>query len=826
MRSLNIRRFLIVAGVHAALSLALQAFLLSCHAPATVWPPAGISLGFLLIWGRQYWLAVSIGAFVCYQQHDGISTLSAALLALVSGSAAWMGAWAIERVGRVRLTLPTVRDMALLAVGGLAVAPLWSALGATLVLIPTQPLGDETLPRAMAWWFTESLGALAFTPLVVAWHGVRDKNRRGALERALFMGATFAVVAALLFVNVGFSSSFAVIALSVVPLVLWGAKRCGMRCTMTLNATIALATAIGFTSGAGLFALSGGPMGAQLFTAWTVIISLIFASSVRERELVVEQLEDSEKRLTSVLNSSQDQIALLAVANGQISSLEIGNHALFSGLRVIAPDLEPQMLIGRSDAEISALLAVSLQTLAPLNNAVNAAINMRRSTQGTFELKTQWGDRVLEATAVPITHEGAVTHVVWQSRDVTDRVHAERSLRASEARWRTLIEASPQYIMLVDSARRLKFINRVADGFSLSQVVGTCIDEYMVDDHSRAVLRENLASVFERGETRSYEIQGYGPQQAPAWYRCDAGPVWDQGRVMSAMIIASDITDQKRAEAARQQLEQQLYQSQKMEALGTLAGGIAHDFNNVLAGIMANAELLRDVVAHDAEGEESIRDILAAGRRARDVVRQILAFSRRQPLERRAVRLSDVILEAMTLLRASLPSTIRLRTTVRAAEVLVLADETQLHQVVMNLATNAAQAIGNKEGEIEFDAAAIEVGHNPSRTPSLAPTTDNGDDARPNLPPGRYAKLVVRDNGPGMDRSTLDRIFDPFFTTKPMGQGTGLGLAVVHGIVTGHNGAIVAQSEVGRGTSMSIFLPLYSAPAAATPTSPPLRAIA
>jgi len=646
---------------------------------------------------------------------------------------------------------------------------------------------------------------------------VRERFPPPSVERTAFFGSSLLIVTVLLFVHVRLSAAFALLALSMVPLVVWSAKRFGMRITTTLNAAIALATAIGFATGLGLIAISAqsGPYAPQLFTAWTVVISLIFASSMRERDLGVAQLRESEARLTSVLNSSQDQIALLAVEDGRVRSLAMGNHALYNGLRAIAPSLNPQDLIGQTGPEVSAQLGEALETLAPLREAVREAIRTGRRTYGTHELKTPWGDRFLEATAVPVQFAGGATHVVWQSRDVTDRVHAERSLRASEARWRSLIEAAPQFITLVDRDIRLLFMNRVAEGFSLKDVIGTSMFDYIQGEAQQAIARENITAVLERGEMRTYELVAMGPNQASRWYECHATPVWDQGRVVAAMLLASDITDQKQAEATRRQLEQQLYQSQKMEALGTLAGGIAHDFNNVLAGIMANAELLKDFVARDQEASDSIRDILAAGRRARDVVRQILAFSRRQPLERRAVRLSDVILEAMTLLRASLNNTIRLRTTVRNEQVRVFADETQLHQVVMNLATNAAQAIGNKDGEIEFDATAVEVGQNGTQ-----PTQTGGGDRRPHLPAARYAVLTVKDNGPGMGRATLDRIFDPFFTTKPMGQGTGLGLAVVHGIVTSHNGAIVADSEVGRGTTISIYLPLHvEAPDAPTPAT-------
>lgn len=823
MRSIQTQRFIWIVALHGGLALVLQVALSAGHARPTVWPPAGVALGLLLVCGRQYWPAIALGEFLCFQIHSGAGLVTSALLGLVAGSAAWLGAWVIQRFGRVRLALPSVRDMALLALGGLAVAPLWSALGATLVLLPTRPASLETLSAAVMWWFADALGALAFTPLVVSWTMVRDRVQRRSVEWMGFVGSTLVVLAFLSFVHVGFSGAFAILAVSVTPLMLWSAKRFGMRITTALSAAVALATAVGFATGLGLFAPSSaaGPWAPQLFTAWTVAIGLVFVASIRERDLVLAQLQASEARLTSVLNSSQDQIALFAVEQGRVHALEMGNRALFSGLRSIAPNLRAEELIGRSGAEISAQLADSLQTLEPLRNAIQESIATGSATQGTHELRTQWGARVVEATTVPVRDQnGSVTHILWQSRDVTARVQAEQSLRASEARWRSLIDASPQFIMLIDRNARLLFINRVAEGYKTADVVGSSMDEYMADDESRAIARANLAAVFENGETRNYETLAFGANQSHRWYSNHAGPVWDQGRVVAAMLLASDITDQKRGEAAKRQLELQLYQSQKMEALGTLAGGIAHDFNNVLAGIMANAELLHDVVAHDQEAVDSIHDILAAGRRARDVVRQILAFSRRQPLERGAVRLSNVILEAMTLLRASLPTTIRLRTTVRADEIRVFADETQLHQVLMNLATNAAQAIGKGEGEIEFDAVAVDIG------PSAAGGTAAAIAGRAHVAPGKYARLIVRDNGPGMEPATLDRIFDPFFTTKPIGQGTGLGLAVVHGIVTSHNGAIVADSEPGRGTTITIFLPLHreSEGASATPAPVALSA--
>jgi len=799
---MQVIRFVWIAVLHGGIALALQLVFHSYGSHAPLWPPSGISLGLLLIWGRQYWPAVFLGAFAGYAASGTWSLTAAFLLSLIAASAVWLGAYVIERIGRVRLTLPSVRDTALLAAGGLVVAPLWSALGSTLVLASTQEHDTLWWSIALRWWSGDALGALAFTPLVVAWHGARERIQRAPVEIIGFAAMALAVLALLLLGQV----PFALLALAIVPLVLWSGRRVGLCVTTALNCAIAMAAALGHASGDGLFALLEGaaPWAPQVFTAWTVSISLIFVASVRERDLVVHRLQASEARLTSVLNSSQDQIALLAVDRGRVSALEMGNRALFSTLRGIAPHLRPEEFIGLSGAQIAERLAPSMEALNPLRKAILDSIATGQTTHGTHELDTPLGGRVIEATTVPMRdHDGVLTHLLWQSRDVTARVEAERSLRASEARWRSLIEASPQFIMLLDPDRRIVFINRVTEGYRESEVLGTLMDDYMIDDANREIARANVRAVFERGETRCYEINAYGANRSGAWYRCHVGPVWDQGRVAAAMLLATDITDQKIAEVSKRQLEQQLYQSQKMESLGTLAGGIAHDFNNVLAGIMANTELLRESVAHDQEALDSIRDMLAAGRRARDVVRQILAFSRRQPLERRAVKVNDVILEAMTLLRASLPTTIRLRTTVRAGPVRVLADETQLHQVLMNLATNAAQAIGENDGEIEFDAIAVKVDH---RGVWIGGGATAG---RPDIPAGDYARLTVKDNGSGMDRATLERIFDPFFTTKPMEQGTGLGLAVVHGIVTNHNGCIVAESELGVGTKITIYLPLW-----------------
>jgi signal transduction histidine kinase/CheY-like chemotaxis protein len=265
------------------------------------------------------------------------------------------------------------------------------------------------------------------------------------------------------------------------------------------------------------------------------------------------------------------------------------------------------------------------------------------------------------------------------------------------------------------------------------------------------------------------------------------------------------------ADAARAALEAQLRESQKMEAIGTLAGGIAHDFNNVLSTILGNAEMARNDSAGLPRVQESLHEIHRAGSRARDLVQQILAFSRRQPTNRQPTDLAKVVTESVRLLRATLPARLTLRVHSEPLLPLVLADATQILQVVLNLVTNAMQAMSAGAGNIriELDAVTLDAALVDSQ-----PALRDLYQARPR----RVVRLSVSDDGPGMDAATLSRVFEPFFTTKPVNEGTGLGLSVVHGIVRGHDGVIVTESRPGEGTRFSIYFPALEA-APSTPES-------
>lgn len=268
----------------------------------------------------------------------------------------------------------------------------------------------------------------------------------------------------------------------------------------------------------------------------------------------------------------------------------------------------------------------------------------------------------------------------------------------------------------------------------------------------------------------------------------------EDGRAYRILGTIKDISMRVYAEEERQQLERQMQHSQRMESLGVLAGGIAHDFNNILTAIIGLTDMALQDIPDDSPTHKDIKESLQAAHRAKELVKQILMFSRQSSEERAPLLLHIVVREALKLLRASLPPTIEIIDSVDVNSGAVFANAAQMHQVVMNYCTNAAQAMGNAEGRLEVRLSDIEVDE------SLAAI-------HPRLHPGPYVVLRVMDTGHGMEPHVMTRIFDPFFTTKGPGEGTGMGLAVVHGIVTSHGGAIVVNSVPGKGTTFHTYLP-------------------
>ena len=258
--------------------------------------------------------------------------------------------------------------------------------------------------------------------------------------------------------------------------------------------------------------------------------------------------------------------------------------------------------------------------------------------------------------------------------------------------------------------------------------------------------------------------------------------------------LQGEIAEQRRAEEEENKLKAQLQRAQRMEAIGTLAGGIAHDFNNILTAIIGYTELLRYDLPEDSKAQSSLEAIYEAGIRAKDLIQQILTFSRQSEEEKKPLRINTIIKEALKLLRASLPTTIEIRQNLESESGAVLANPTHIHQVLINLCTNSAQAMQEKGGVLEVSLKDADL--------DLEVTASN-----PTLKPGAYVKLTVRDTGWGIAPEIRERIFDPYFSTREPEQGTGMGLAVVHGIVESTGGGIAVDSIVGKGTTIHVFFP-------------------
>jgi PAS domain S-box-containing protein len=358
------------------------------------------------------------------------------------------------------------------------------------------------------------------------------------------------------------------------------------------------------------------------------------------------------------------------------------------------------------------------------------------------------------------------------------------SLRETTQTLQALIAASPLAIVVIGADQRVQLWSPAAEqmfGWTAAEAVGEVLP--IVPESEVANLRATRPDRQHGVERRRLRKDG-SVIDINLWTAPLLAP---DGSIAGTLGVIADVT-------TRNQLERQMRQSQKLDALGTIAGGIAHDFNNILTVLRGNLSLAQLLLPGEHEVQASLAEMDQACRRAADLVKQILTFGRRREQSRALIALAPAMQEALTLLRATVPSGIEIRTELAEGLPTVMADATQIHQVVMNLGINAAQSMGSRRGVLDVKLVAVDVNE------ALAATC-------PELNVRRYVRLSVSDTGCGMSASTQERIFEPFFTTRS-GQGTGLGLAVVRGIVKGHDGAITVTSEEGKGSSFDVYFPV------------------
>jgi len=408
-------------------------------------------------------------------------------------------------------------------------------------------------------------------------------------------------------------------------------------------------------------------------------------------------------------------------------------------------------------------------------------------------------------TRLALLRRGGPPVVVAFARDRSAQEAARRALRESETRYERLVGLLPDGVIAYREGRVTvanAAMARLVGAARAEDLLGRPVLDFVHAESRPAVVdRMRRVGAGEQVPLLEESLLRVDGSSFPA--EVAAAPLGPG----EAVVVVRDVGGRLRAEAERAALEDRLRGAEKLEALGTLAGGVAHDFNNVLAAILGHAGALAAELPAGSPGREDAEQIGAVARRARGVVQQILAFARRRPREVRPVDVAGAVREGLALVRTAITASIEIALSLDPDAGAVRADPTDLHQVLLNLSSNARDAMQERGGRLEIEVARAEV-------PGAA-------GAPAGLPPGSYVRLSVRDSGRGMDAGTRARAFEPYFTTKPAGGGSGLGLSVVHGIATSLGGAAALDSEPGRGSTVSVWLPRLAGIAAEVRPAPP-----
>ncbi len=407
-------------------------------------------------------------------------------------------------------------------------------------------------------------------------------------------------------------------------------------------------------------------------------------------------------------------------------------------------------------------------------------------------------ERWYENRIYPIFDDkGAISHLAVYGIDITEQKNALEALRKSEERYKDLADSLPQTVFETDEGGNLIFVNRTAFrrfGYTQKDFDAGLNALEMVAPEDRDRAAGNMMRIM-NGETTSgfeYLAQKKDGSTFPIVIHSNLIERENKSGGLRGIII--DISDRKRMEEEKTKLESQLQQAQKMEAIGTLAGGIAHDFNNILFPMIGFLEMMIEDVPKSSSLQTGLKEVMTGAKRAAELVKQILAFSRQTEQERKPVKIQIILEEILNLIRASIPTTIEIRHDINEGCGFVMADSIQIHQVVMNLITNAYHAMQDTGGRLEIFLKEVSLGPSELKNSTLNPE--------------KFVCFGVADTGTGMNKSLVKRIFDPYFTTKETGKGTGLGLSVAHGIIKSHGGNLTVKSEPGKGTRFQIFLPV------------------
>ncbi len=759
----------------------------------TIWPSAGLALAALLLWPRL-WPGVLVGSAAA-SALGGAPWPAALGIGCGSTVQALVAVRILRDVVRFDAGLTRIRDvLALVGVGALATTAVAATFG-SVSLAAFSSLPWSRAPAVwMAWWLGDASGVVLVAPLILAW-AVRRPGRLAGwrlVEAAFLAGGLVAGVHAVFLTDFRYP-------VFIVPLLAWAAFRFGPRGAATAAALVGAVAITGTLRGEGPFAVAGSEEGLLLLQAFlgvAVLTAMALAAAFAERDGAVAGLEEARGELEERVSVRTAELARTnAALRAEIHERERVERALRESeetaraLLDAASDVAILLdrsgrVVGMNEAagrrlgrDVGELAGEDVFSLLPSE----LGLSRRRAMEGVLDtgrpirFEDASAGVVFDNVVFPVVDAaGRVTRVAVFARDVTDTRRAEATLRESEERYRGVVEVSPDGIGIIESGR-LVFVNRAGArllGYEDPADAVGCDPLEFVHPDSEPSLRRRLREVVDTGRAEGLAQERLVRRDgrvldveiAAVPFTLDGSP--------AVQIIARDVT-------ARRELETQLRHAQKMEAVGRLAGGVAHDFNNLLQALLSELEVLRLRRDDDAQFESSVREASEQVRRGASLVRQLLLFARRDVARPRPVDLNELVRSMGTMLQRLLRENISLDLGLASGSLVTEADAGQLEQVLVNLVVNACDAMPGGGSVL------LSTGRGPERT----------------------VWFEVTDSGVGMPPEIRSRIFEPFFTTKEEGRGTGLGLAVVHDIVTTAGGAVSLDSEVDRGSSFRVELP-------------------
>lgn len=758
---------------------------------SSIWPPAGLALFALLRFGLGTWPAVTIGAFL-FNATSGVPRPGATFIAVGNTLEAVAGALLLHRVAGFRRSLDRLRDvLAFAGLAGVASTVISATVGvASLVATGAAPTAS-ILPLWLTWWSGDAVGVLVMTPLLLSWAEPRPQEQVPQwrhLETALIFAIL--IMGTELIFRAGWGYAYGIF-----PLVGWIALRRGQRGAATAVGLVALSSTAHTASGHGPFAVASmfqSLLLLQMFLGLLSVSALLFGAALTEREHAESKLRTAQERLRHLVTSSP---------------------SLLYSLRFKGETLEPdwvsdniKALSGYSADEVGMgqwwterLQAQEREGVIPQTPELLAAGHAAREygfrhEDGTYRWVRDEQRLLRDAAGNPVEAVGS-----WS--DVTKLRQAETRSRESEEQYRLLFDSNPHPMWVYD-AETLAFlaVNDTAIrlyGWSRSEFLAMTIKDIRPPEDVGPLLADLAGRPS--SATAPHAWRHRRKDGVIAAVEIESNPIVFQGR-RARLVFANDVTEKNRLEA-------QLLQAQKMDAIGQLAGGIAHDFNNLIGIIMGFSELLLKDLAPAHRARRRVEQIQKAADRAATLTRRLLAFSRKQVMQPKVLDLNAVAAEMESMLHRVIGEDIELTTALEPALFLVKADPAQIEQVILNLAVNARDAMP-RGGKLILETANVELGEHYARTHAGART-------------GSHALLAVSDTGHGMGAETLSHIFEPFFTTKSPGKGTGLGLAMVYGIVKQSGGYINVYSEPDQGTTFKVYLPRADEPEVDAEPPPP-----